>query len=45
MQLLPTDPLNIICSVDTYFNPENQKCTRFPYTADPSMVYMVTNNI
>ena len=45
MQLLPTDPYNLICPVDTYFNSELQKCTRFPYTKDPSMVYMVTNNI
>ena len=45
MKLLPTDLSNIICAPDTYFNPENQKCTRYPFTKDPSIVYMVVNNV
>lgn len=45
MNLLPTDLTNIICASDTYFNYDLQKCTRYPYTANPSIVYMVTNNV
>lgn len=45
MKLEPTDLSNIICATDTYFNPEIQKCTRYPYTEDPSIVYMVVNNV
>jgi hypothetical protein len=45
MQLLPSDGTNIICGTDTYFDPVIQECTRFPYTSDVSIVYLVDNNV
>lgn len=45
MQLLPADDSNIICATDTYFDYSRQTCTRYPYTSEPSLVYMVENNV
>jgi len=45
MQLLATDTSNIICATDTYFNPGVRECTRYPYTEQPSIVYLVENNV
>ena len=45
MQLIPSDKQNIVCAVDTYFDPEKQLCTRYPYSKDVSILYMVVNNV
>lgn len=45
MQLIESDGKNIVCATDTYFNPTIQKCSRYPYPGDISIVYMVTNNV
>ena len=45
MKLLARDPTNVICATDTYFDPSVQRCTRFPYSSDLSLVYTVVNNV
>ena len=45
MILEARDGSNIICATDTYFDPSKQKCTRFPYSEDISLVYTVVNNV
>ena len=34
MILAQSDLTNLICASDTYFDPFEQKCTRYPYTKD-----------
>ena len=45
MQLLPTDNKNTICATDTYFDYAIQKCSRYPYTGEVSIIYTVVNNV
>lgn len=46
MLLTKSDGLNLICASDTYFNPLDQRCTRYPYTKHGiSIVYYVENNV
>jgi len=46
MQLIVSDGFNNICPSDTYFDPDTQMCTRYPFNdaTDISIVYMVKNN-
>ena len=45
MQLLPTDNKNTICATDTYFDYAIQKCSRYPYAGEVSIIYTVVNNV
>ena len=37
---------NLICASDTYFDPEAEMCTRYPYSEKGiSIVYLVNNNV
>lgn len=45
MQLIDANETNLICATDTYFDFDRQTCTRYPYTSEPSLVYLVSNNV
>lgn len=38
MKLIKSDDKNVICSGDTFFNPKNQECTRYPFNSDVKII-------
>ena len=45
MKLKPSDGKNIICATDTYFEPKNQVCTRYPFRNNVEIIYYVENDV
>ena len=44
-KIIPSDGDNRVCAQEMFFNPETKKCTRFPFSSEIPIIYIVQNNV